>query len=72
MCYPCSKNKGTDQLSVYRAADQRLCFHICKKQAFSQHAKILISLEVCHLTSLPWDLSFVFEKHMQNNFIRLR
>ena len=32
--YPCSENKGADQLCGYRAADLRLCFHICKKQVF--------------------------------------
>ena len=28
--YLCSKNKGADQLRVYREADLRLCFRICK------------------------------------------
>ena len=30
--YLCSKNKGTNQLCGYRAADLCLCFRICKKQ----------------------------------------
>ena len=30
MYYPCSENKGADQLRVYREADLRLCFRICK------------------------------------------
>ena len=30
--YPCSENKGADQLRSYCAADLRLCFRICKKQ----------------------------------------
>ena len=34
--YLYSKNKGADQLRIYCAADLRLCFHICKKQVFSQ------------------------------------
>ena len=29
--YPCSENKGADQLRGYREADLRLCFGICKK-----------------------------------------
>ena len=33
--YPCSENKGADQLRGYREADQRLCFCICKKPVFS-------------------------------------
>ena len=34
--YPCSENKGSDQLSVYREADLRLCSRICKKPVFSR------------------------------------
>ena len=33
--YPCSENKGTDQLLGYCEADLGLCFHICKKPVFS-------------------------------------
>ena len=33
--YPCSENKGTDQLRGYHEADLRLCFRICKKPVFS-------------------------------------
>ena len=33
--YPCSENKGADQLRGYCTADLRLCFRICKKQVFS-------------------------------------
>ena len=36
MFYPCSENKGTDQLRGNREADQRLCFRICKKPVFSR------------------------------------
>ena len=32
--YPCSENKGADQLRGYREADLRLCFRICKKKGF--------------------------------------
>ena len=32
--YLCSENKDADQLHSYRAADLRLCFHICKKSGF--------------------------------------
>ena len=34
--YPCSENKGADQLRDYREADLRLCFRICKKPVFSR------------------------------------
>ena len=30
--YPCSENKGADQLRGYREADLRLCFRKCKKK----------------------------------------
>ena len=33
--YPCSENKGADQLRGYREADLRLGFRICKKPVFS-------------------------------------
>ena len=33
--YPCSKNKGADQLCGYRTADLRVCFRLCKKPFFS-------------------------------------
>ena len=33
--YPCSENKGADQLRGYREADLRLCFHICKMLVFA-------------------------------------
>ena len=33
--YPCSENKGTDQLRGYRKTDLRLCFGVCKKPVFS-------------------------------------
>ena len=33
--YPCSENKGADQLRGYREADLRLCFRICNKPVFS-------------------------------------
>ena len=36
MYYPCSENKGADQLCgyMYHEADLRLCFRICKKSGF--------------------------------------
>ena len=32
--YPCSENKGADQLRGYREADLHLCFRICKMLVF--------------------------------------
>ena len=33
--YPCSENKGADQLCGYCEPDLRLCFRICKILVFS-------------------------------------
>ena len=40
--YPCSKNKGADQLRGHREADLRLCFRICQKPSFSKRGSFLI------------------------------
>ena len=36
MYYPCSENKGADQLRGFREADLRLCFRIGKNPVFSR------------------------------------
>ena len=41
MYYPCSENKGADQLRGYREADLRLCFRICKRPVFSGRSSYL-------------------------------
>ena len=33
--FPCSENKGADQIHGYREADLHLCFCICKNPVFS-------------------------------------
>ena len=43
MYYPCSENKGADQLRGYRKADLRLCFRICKKPVFSQRGSYRVN-----------------------------
>ena len=56
MYYPCSKNKGADQLRGYREADLRLCFRMCKKPVFSIRIVILCyvnsSLNMLNLSNL--------------------
>ena len=32
--YPCSENKGADQLRGYREADLGLCFRLCRLSVF--------------------------------------
>ena len=61
--YPCSENKGADQLRGYREVDLRLCFRICKKPVFSRCGSYVTSLErrkicFCHmLASVDTDQS---------------
>ena len=61
MYYLCSENKGADQLCVYREADLRLCFRICKKNVFlTTRLKCnMLSLQLLYqkLTGLRTDLS---------------
>ena len=48
--YPCSENKGADQLRGYREADLRLCFRICKSR-FSHDAAHMLTV----ITSIKID-----------------
>ena len=41
--YPCSENKGADQLRGDREADLRLCFRICKNPDFSQRGSYIFA-----------------------------
>ena len=45
--YVYRENKGVDQLHGYRAADLRLCFHICEEQVFSRHSSHPRTSEQC-------------------------
>ena len=52
MYYPCSENKGADQLRGnadqlrgYREADLRLCFRICKKTVFSRRGSHVFAVK---------------------------
>ena len=42
VCYPCSENKGADQLRGYREADLRLCFRICRLLVFSRGGSFIV------------------------------
>ena len=44
MYYPCSENKGADQLRGYREAVLRLCFRICKNSVFSWRGSFKMTL----------------------------
>ena len=41
--YPCSENKGADQLRGYREAGLRLCFRICRLLASQATTRQIIS-----------------------------
>ena len=43
--YPCSENKGADQLRGHREADLRLCFRICKKPVFPRRGSYSVKVE---------------------------
>ena len=43
MYYPCSENKGADQLRGYREADLRLCFRICRLLVFSRGGSYVVA-----------------------------
>ena len=46
MYYPCSENKGADQLRSYWEADLRLCFPICRLFVFPCGGSFLIPISV--------------------------
>ena len=47
MYYPCSENKGADQLRGYREADLRLCFRICRLLVFPRGGSFIFNITVC-------------------------
>ena len=49
MYYPCSENKGPDQLHSYCEADLRICFLICKTLGFLMTRLIIyfFSIQSC-------------------------
>ena len=49
MYYPCSENKGADQLRGHREADLRLCFRLCKLLFFSCTGSIDIGKHVIEM-----------------------
>ena len=66
--YPCSENKGADQLRGYREADLRLCFRIYKNPVFSRRGSYITdrskALRPMSLVCVLW-CHFLFRVHLQ-------
>ena len=64
MYYPCSENKGADQLHGYREADLRLCFRIGKNPVFSRCGSIIkafkLKLYIALIPKVFLDMSTFF------------
>ena len=56
--YPCSENKGADQLRGYREADLRLCFRIYK---------VLFSHDAAQLIHTIYESSTVIKSEISTN-----
>ena len=63
--YPISENKGADQLRGYRAADLRLCFHICRTLVFSRRGSKMRSSMAVKMTIF----SCIFHLHVSFFFL---
>ena len=66
--YPCSKNKGADQLRSYCEADQRLCFRLCRLLVFpfgGSYISVLKFLE-CYVPTK----SFEFYRNLKVNYCK--
>ena len=46
MYYPCSENKGADQLCSYCTADLRLCFRVCRLLVFDASAQFSVFIRM--------------------------
>ena len=46
--YPCSENKGADQLRSYCEADLRLCFRLCRLLDFSRGGSYNLAINSCN------------------------
>ena len=73
MYYPCSENKGADQLRGYREADLRLCFRIGKNQVFSRcgsfnsNRKTQNNLILNQNADLGFVTAYPYMSHCQNS-----
>ena len=61
MYYPCSENKGADQLRGYREADLRLCFRIGKNPVFSRCGSFIANAQSkCIFSTQVVDKKYIF------------
>ena len=65
--YPCSENKGADQLRGHREADLRLCFRIYADCLFSHAAAHIMKLPIkifCEAKKKKRDYQFICFHHI--------
>ena len=70
--YPCSENKGADQLRSYCEADLRLCFRLCRLLVFpcggSYFSAMITILEPSQLAAGEWvNLMFANANYESSN-----
>ena len=70
MYYPCSENKGADQLRGYREADLRLCFRIYKNPVFSRRGSIIFDVVFVYIYSVMSECEPSREKSDQLQLMR--
>ena len=64
MYYPCSENKGADQLRGHREADLRLCFRICKKRFIHDKAHMSVT-DYCDNVTTQTLLKTISQEHLR-------
>ena len=52
--YPCSENKGADQLRGYREADLRLCFRRADQLRGYREADLRLCFRICKKPVFSW------------------
>ena len=58
MYYPCSENKGADQLRSYCEADLRLCFRLCRLLVFPRGGSFDTNQKDQNIFSTSFNLKF--------------
>ena len=71
--YPCSENKGADQLRGYREADLRLCFRLCRLLVFPRGGSIMgKKMPPCLFQSTHNFASIIYSYDKKNSSVNFR